>query len=241
VTPVQRPVTTAHGLVFILTLQPVLAKTQTCQQKSQTVQNVVMNLPTARKDRLDALAMTILLACCVFWGFQQVMVKATLPEVPSVLQAGIRFSGATLVLLVWARWRGIRFGGGLPLATHLVPGLAAGLLFFGEFAFLQLAIRDIPASRLTVLLYTSPFWVAVCLPVFVKSERLGRWQWLGLGLAFGAVAFALRESLQLATSHWGVTCWHSPQVPAGASPQWSSGARHWATQARPHSCCTRWP
>jgi drug/metabolite transporter (DMT)-like permease len=189
--------------VFILTLQPVLAKTQTCQQKSQTVQNVVMNLPTARKDRLDALAMTILLACCVFWGFQQVMVKATLPEVPSVLQAGIRFSGATLVLLVWARWRGIRFGGGLPLATHLVPGLAAGLLFFGEFAFLQLAIRDIPASRLTVLLYTSPFWVAVCLPVFVKSERLGRWQWLGLGIAFGAVAFALRESLQLATSHWG--------------------------------------
>ena len=162
-----------------------------------------MSLPTERKDRLDALAMTILLACCLFWGFQQVMVKATLPEVPSVLQAGIRFSGATLVLLAWARWRGIRFGGGLPLATHLVPGLVAGVLFFGEFAFLQLAIREIPASRLTVLLYTSPFWVAACLPVFVKSERLGRWQWLGLGIAFGAVAFALRESLQLATGHWG--------------------------------------
>ena len=36
--------------------------------------------PIARKDHLDGLASSILLACCLFWGVQQVMVKATLPE-----------------------------------------------------------------------------------------------------------------------------------------------------------------
>ena len=39
---------------------------------------------TARKDHLDTLAVALLLACCLFWGFQQVLVKATIPELPPV-------------------------------------------------------------------------------------------------------------------------------------------------------------
>ncbi len=41
-----------------------------------------MRTMTARKDHLDATAVSLLLACCLFWGFQQVLVKATLAEVP---------------------------------------------------------------------------------------------------------------------------------------------------------------
>ncbi len=32
---------------------------------------------SARKTHIDALAISLLLACCMFWGFQQVLVKAT--------------------------------------------------------------------------------------------------------------------------------------------------------------------
>lgn len=139
--------------------------------------------------------MLVLLACCLFWGFQQVMVKATIAQVPSVMQAGIRFSGAALLLLLWCRWRGVRLG---PLGPgrdpSFWPGLLAGALFAGEFAFVQLGLLHIPASRLTVFLYTSPFWVAALVPLFVKTERLGRLQWSGLVLAFLAVVFALGES-----------------------------------------------
>jgi drug/metabolite transporter (DMT)-like permease len=46
---------------------------------------------------------------------------------------------------------------------------------------------------LTVFLYTSPFWVAVLVPLWVKSEKLRGLQWLGLLCAFAGVAFALRE------------------------------------------------
>ncbi len=35
-----------------------------------------------RKAQLDSLAISLLLACCLFWGFQQVLVKATLAELP---------------------------------------------------------------------------------------------------------------------------------------------------------------
>ena len=66
-----------------------------------------MHAMTVRKDHLDVTATTLLLACCLFWGFQQVLVKATLAEVPPVFQAAVRFAGATLLLWIWCRMRGV--------------------------------------------------------------------------------------------------------------------------------------
>ena len=62
----------------------------------------------SRKTHLDALAIGILLTCCMLWGFQQVLVKATLPELPPIFQAAVRFTGATLVLWLWCLSRGVR-------------------------------------------------------------------------------------------------------------------------------------
>lgn len=144
----------------------------------------------ARKDHLDALAVSILLACCLFWGAQQILVKLTLYELAPAFQAGVRFAGATALLLGWCALRRIHlFGrdGSLP------AGLLAGLLFAAEFACLYVGLQFTSASRLTVFLYTSPFWVAAVLPLLVTSERLRPLQWAGLACAFAAVAFVLRE------------------------------------------------
>ncbi len=140
--------------------------------------------------------MLILLACCLFWGFQQVMVKATIAEVPTVMQAGIRFCGAAVLVLAWCRWRGHKlFAQPLRQDPSLWPGVLAGFLFTAEFAFLQLGLLHIPASRLTVFLYTAPFWVAAIVPLVVLAERLRATQWAGLGLAFVAVVYALGDNL----------------------------------------------
>ena len=141
-----------------------------------------------RHDHIDGRGAGILLACCLFWGLQQVLVKATLPELPPVFQVGLRFIGALALLLLWCRWRGI------PLWERdgtLGAGLLAGVLFAAEFAAMYLGLQYTTASRLTVFLYTSPFWVAVLLPLFVPTERLRAVQWAGLACAFAAVVFAL--------------------------------------------------
>ena len=151
---------------------------------------------TQRKDHLDALAISLLLGCCLFWGFQQVLVKATIPDLPPVFQAAIRFAGATVLLWLWARWRGVRL---FERDGTLAAGVLAGSLFAIEFACLYAGLQYSAASRLTVFLYTSPFWVAVLLPLFVTAERLRPVQWLGLGLAFSAVVFALRDGLGAAS------------------------------------------
>ena len=145
---------------------------------------------TPRKNHLDALAVGLLLGCSLFWGFQQVLVKATISEVPPVFQAAMRFVGATALLWLWCLWRNVRL---FERDGSLAAGLLAGTLFALEFACLYAGLQFSAASRLTVFLYTAPFWVAALLPLFVSSEKLRPMQWLGLTFAFAAVVFALRE------------------------------------------------
>ena len=147
---------------------------------------------TLRRDHLDSLAISLLLVCCLFWGFQQVLIKATLPWVPPMVQGCARFIGATVLLMLWCAWRRI------PLWERdgsLRAGLLAGLLFALEFVCIYPGMQYTTASRLTIMLYTAPFWVAVLIPIWIKHERLRPLQWLGLATAFCGVAFALRDSL----------------------------------------------
>ena len=143
-----------------------------------------------RKDNLDALAVGILLVCCMFWGFQQVLVKATVAELPPVFVSAVRGLGATLLLWLWCQWRGVKL---FERDGSLWAGLLVGCLFAAEFAFIYIGLQHTTASRLTVFLYTSPFWVAALLPLFIRTERLRPVQWLGMACAFAAVVFALRE------------------------------------------------
>ena len=145
---------------------------------------------TVRKTELDILAISLLLGCCFFWGLQQVLIKATLAEIPPMFQASLRLWGAAALLWLWCLARGV------PLVKRdgsLQAGLLAGCLFAAEFACIYLGLQYTSASRLTVFLYTSPFWVALLVPLWVKSEKLRGLQWLGLVCAFAGVVFALRE------------------------------------------------
>jgi drug/metabolite transporter (DMT)-like permease len=153
---------------------------------------------TDRKTHLDGLAISLLLACCLFWGFQQILIKTTVGEVPPLWQASLRFAGATALLWLWCALRDVRLfqsDGTLP------GGLLAGALFAGEFSCIYLGLRDTTASRLTVFLYTSPFVVALLLPRLVPSEKMRPVQWFGLLIAFAAVAIAFSEGFAGTTTN----------------------------------------
>src|SRR5215475_11824753 len=129
---------------------------------------------------------------CMLWGFQQVTIKVAAPDVSLVMQAGIRSIIATALLLVWARARGIalfdRDGTG-------ASGIAAGLLFAFEFVFIYGGLAHTTASRMIVFVYTVPCLTALMLPWFVRGERLGARQWIGVLAAFGGIVAAYAETL----------------------------------------------
>ncbi|HET7524892.1 MAG TPA: DMT family transporter [Burkholderiaceae bacterium] len=148
---------------------------------------------TARKQHLDGLAVITLLACCAVWGIGQVASKATLAEVPPLLQAAARSIGAALLVAIWSGWRGIAL---LSRDGTWQAGLAAGLLFAVEFACIFTGLKFTTASRMVVFVYLAPFVVALGMPFVSRGERLDRVQTVGLVLAFGAVAWAFAEGFQ---------------------------------------------
>lgn len=143
-----------------------------------------------RKTRLDGLAVLLLVGCCALWGLNQVAAKVTLAEIPPLMQAAVRSLGAAVLLMLWAKWRGIS------LWQHdgtTRGGLLAGLLFAAEFACIFVGLQYTAASRMIVFIYLAPFVVALGMPLISRSERLQPAQLLGLLLAFGGVVWAFFE------------------------------------------------
>src|SRR6185436_19882973 len=92
---------------------------------------------------VDGVATGVMLLLTAAWGFQQVTVKWIAPDVPLVMQAALRSIIATVLLLVWARLRGIALFGA---DGTLRAGIVAGLLFAGEFVFIYGGLAHTNAS-----------------------------------------------------------------------------------------------
>jgi drug/metabolite transporter (DMT)-like permease len=128
-----------------------------------------------------------MLMLCVSWGFNQIAVKLALPDIPPMLQATIRSTGALIVLFVIARLRGVKM---FERDGTLRAGLFAGVIFGFEFVLIYRGLLLTSASRAVVFLYTAPFFVALGSHVFL-GERLRASQWGGLALCFAGVALAI--------------------------------------------------
>jgi drug/metabolite transporter (DMT)-like permease len=146
-------------------------------------------MPPDRKP-LDPTAFGLMTLLCMLWGLQQVAIKLTAPDVSLVMQAGIRSVVATLLLMAWARLRGIALFG---RDRTLVPGLVAGAMFAAEFVFIYAGLAHTTAARMVVFIYVTPCLTALLLPAFVPSERLRARQWAGVLLAFAGIVAAFAE------------------------------------------------
>lgn len=144
----------------------------------------------ATRRRLDWLAYATMLALCVTWGFQQVAIKVTAPQIPPVWLLALRFSGAALVfaVMVVAQEGRRAFSDGT-----LRSGLVVGLLFAAEFLLVAESLKFTTAAHSVVFLYTAPVFSALGL-AFLPEERLSPLQWLGILAALAGIAIAFLGS-----------------------------------------------
>jgi drug/metabolite transporter (DMT)-like permease len=139
---------------------------------------------------LDGTAIALMFVLSALWGFQQVAIKFAEPGISLVMQGAIRSGIACLLVLAWARWRG------MPLWRRdhtLVPGMVAGALFAGEFALIYAGLAYTTAARMIVFVYLAPVLTALGLSWYLPSERLRPGQWAGVALAFGGIVAAFAE------------------------------------------------
>ena len=141
---------------------------------------------TARKP-LDAFGAGVMVALCLCWSLQQIFIKLAAPDVSPTLQLSLRslISAGVLGAIVLRR-EGLR---GLCDGT-LGAGLLVGVGFAAEFLLVSLSLKHTTASHSIVFLYTSPIFTALGMHATRPEERLGRWQWAGIALAFAGIALA---------------------------------------------------
>jgi drug/metabolite transporter (DMT)-like permease len=133
---------------------------------------------------LDAVATVLAVVLCLSWGFNQVAIKLALPEIPPLVQAAFRSTFGALIVVLWARGRGVKL---TESDGTLVPGLIAGVLFALEFLLIFRGLTWTSASRASLFIYTAPFFVVIGARWLLPSDRFDRWQWLGLCLSFAGI------------------------------------------------------
>ena len=157
----------------------------------------------------------LMVSLCAIWGLQQASIKVANAGVSPLLQAGLRSFGAALLVYGWSYARGVRI---FTRDATLFAGLAAGLCFALEFAFLFWALTYTTASRGVIFLYTAPFFVALGAVWLLPQERLRPQQWLGMLLAFLGIVALFGESLLVP----GGRAWIGDLMMVAAGASWAA-------------------
>ncbi|MBW1859579.1 MAG: DMT family transporter [Deltaproteobacteria bacterium] len=134
----------------------------------------------------------ILLVLALIWGANMAIIKLGARELPPLLMAALRSTVASACLYVWIKSKKISL---FPSVNVLVHGIVVGLLFGCEFACIYVGLQHTLASRTYVLLYTTPFFVAVGAHFLLEDDRLNPWKAAGLASAFAGVVTLFMKDL----------------------------------------------
>ncbi|MBW4708073.1 DMT family transporter [Roseobacter sp. YSTF-M11] len=143
-----------------------------------------------RKSHMDAFGAVALVAFALHLAFNQVVIKWTNGGFGPVFAAGLRSTGAVVVLLIWMRLRGVS----LTVPRDAIPaGIFSGTLFALEFMCLFSALDFTTVSRASVIFYSMPVWLAIASHFVIPSDRMTGLRMAGLVLAMSGVALALLD------------------------------------------------
>lgn len=143
-----------------------------------------------RRSHMDGQGAAIMIAFAATLAVNQVVVKLTNAGLQPVFQTGVRSLIGLAALMLWMRWRGIRW--------HITPGtvrsgLLMGLVFSGEFVFLFQALDLTTVGRSSVIFYSMPVWLALAGHFLLPAERMSLTKAIGLALAMAGVIWAMLD------------------------------------------------
>lgn len=137
------------------------------------------------------LAAVSLVFCGMFWSSNVVLVRALREDVPPIGFAAARWLLAVLVLLPIA-WPALRKDAAL-IRAHWKALVAAGVVGVALFTMiLFIGIQHTVAINGGLMTATQALWVGL-VAWAVVGERLNRWQWIGIAVAFMGAAVIVTQ------------------------------------------------
>ncbi len=135
---------------------------------------------------LDASIIGLVVFLCLLWGFNQVAVKLSLPDIPPLTQALIRSLVGGAMAAGIARARGVK----ISFRGTMVGGTLAGLFFALEFILIYRGLLWTTASRAVLFIYSAPIVVILGARWLIPGDRFSALQWWGVALAFAGLVIA---------------------------------------------------
>jgi drug/metabolite transporter (DMT)-like permease len=141
-----------------------------------------------QKDYIDLKGFFAIIVLTLLWGINYAAIKFTITGLSPIFTSFLRSAIASCCGIIYCL--SIK----QPLFhkdIRLFHGIVTGMLFGLEFVFVYLGIRYTDAARSAVLMYLSPFVVAIGAHIFL-NERLNAIKTAGLVLAFIGVYLVFR-------------------------------------------------
>jgi drug/metabolite transporter (DMT)-like permease len=141
------------------------------------------------------LALLSYLTVCIVWGSTYLAIKVGVSDMPFLPFAGLRFSIAGALILIFARIRGWQFPqtkqdyGSIIFAGVMLLFVSNGLVCWAE--------QTIDSGLTALLIASVPLFMALIEAVFPKEHRLSWVGWAGLVIGFVGVVFLISPHFAL--------------------------------------------
>jgi drug/metabolite transporter (DMT)-like permease len=149
-------------------------------------------VPIVQPQRVNARVILAFFIIYFVWGSTYLAIRIAVTTVPPLFAAGVRFSLAGAALLLWSNLRGV------PNPTIVEwrnLAIEAALMFLCGYSALFWAETKIPSGIASVLIATTPVWIAVVEIVVFKRQRLPSKLLFAICLGIAGVALlTLRHS-----------------------------------------------
>lgn len=154
------------------------------------------------RQHMDSVGAASLVGVFVLLAVNQVVIKLTNEGFQPVFGASLRSFGAIAVLGVWMLLRRAPFA--FSRATFW-SGILVGVVFSLEFICLFVALDLTTVTRVSIIFYSMPVWMALVAHFSLPGEQLTPVKSVGLALAFAGVVWAIldRGSAGGEISLWG--------------------------------------
>ncbi len=164
-----------------------------------------------------ALALGVVYLC---WGTTYLAIAEGVRELPPGLFGGLRLMLAGFIVLVALAWRGESIR--LETREGSWLWLVGSFLFLGGNGLVTLAEKTVPSGVASVLIATTPLWMALLELSLPHGERLTGRGWLGLLLGLAGVAVLM--SGRTSTAGHDSFDWWGPLLVLGSAFCWAVGS-----------------
>ena len=145
---------------------------------------------TLQNKELSFLAGIFTVCICAFFGANAVAIKISLAGLGVFTTAGLRFSMASLAIIIWARITGRSFNikKGQIQKLLIISGI-----FTVQLSLFYLGLSKSNASRATLLVNLQPFFTLFLAHYFIPGDQITKRKTLGILMGFTGVALVFLE------------------------------------------------